>query len=59
MADAPMYEPETRYTTRVSRPVNDGPFRYLPRHEIETDGATLNRWIEKEGEDVIASAEPV
>jgi len=39
--------------------MTDGPFKYLPRHEIETDGAALNRWIEKEGEDVIATAEPV
>ena len=59
MSATTTYVPEGRYTVRVSRPMTDGPFKYLPRHEIETDGAALNRWIEKEGEDVIATAEPV
>ena len=59
MAKTPKYEPEGIYRVQVARPFNDGAFRYLPRHQPETDGATLNRWVEKEGEDVIAAAERI
>lgn len=56
---APAYEPEARYRVRVSRPVQLGAFRYLPRDDLRIIGAALNAMIEENGADVVTSADRI
>ena len=51
------YEPEVRYRVRVSRPVQLGAFRYLPRDDLRILGSALNAMIEENGADVVTSAD--
>lgn len=54
----PTYDPGVTYDARVSRPVQVGNFRYLPRHSLRATGEMLNRIAEEHGQDAIASAVP-
>lgn len=54
-----MYEADRIYRFRVSRVARIGAFKYLPRDEHTGPGSTLTKLIEENGDDVIASAEPV
>lgn len=50
------YDAAITYEVRVSRPVQLGPFKYLPRDAVRATGDLLNRLIEEHGADVIESA---
>lgn len=60
MAKAPVsqteYDPETLYILGVSKPVQLGPFKYLPRDAITAKGSVINRIVEQEGADAIRTA---
>ena len=58
MSDKPAYAPEAEYDLQVSRPVNIGPFKYLPRHNTVAKGALLNQIVEEHGTDAIRTADP-
>jgi len=53
---APAYDPDLEYELQVSRPLQLGFFRYLPRDKIKARGAVLNRIVEQEGADAIRTA---
>ena len=55
----PTYDPDRYYRVRVARPVQRGPFKYLPRDLIKMKGAVLVSIIAEHGEDVIRAAQPV
>ena len=54
-----MYNPDQQYRFRVSRVAWIGAFKYLPRGSYRGPGSTLMKLIEENGDDVIASAEPI
>lgn len=56
---APTYEDETFYKIRVTRPVEVGPIKYLPRDETRAKGRTVKKIIQLHGENAIDYADPV
>jgi len=53
------YEHDQKYLFRVRFVAWLGSFKYLPRDEHRAPGSTLNRLIAENGDNVIASAEPI
>lgn len=51
------YEEGSRYAARLSRIARIGGIRLLPRNDHELTGEALNRLVEAEGADIVASAE--
>ncbi|WP_186415408.1 hypothetical protein [Pannonibacter sp. P2PFMT1] len=58
-ATAPTYEDDIFYKMRVTRPVDVGPIKYLPRDETRAKGRTVKKIIQLHGESAIDYADPV
>ncbi|MBP0440693.1 hypothetical protein [Tianweitania sediminis] len=54
----PVFDAGTEYKVRVTRPINVGPFQYLPRDDLRMTGEMLTQIAKEHGADAIV-AEPV
>lgn len=52
------YDDDTYYTIRVTRPVNVGPIKYLPRDVSKAKGSMIKRIIAEHGEGAIEHVDP-
>lgn len=55
----PTYDPSKTYAVRLTRVVNVGRLRLLPRNPHEIRGDALNELVAAEGEDIIDAADPI